>query len=126
MVQVSLHRQLVLLITGLLLVLLAGICLMSVHNSRNYLEHQMYVHAQDTATSLGLSASKPLADGDLALVQTMVDAIFDRGDFQDITIRNRAGEVVIRRNTNPPPHHAPAWFVGWLSIDPEPGTSELT
>ncbi|HVL01023.1 MAG TPA: LapD/MoxY N-terminal periplasmic domain-containing protein, partial [Dongiaceae bacterium] len=122
----SLHRQLVLLITGLLLVLLAGICLLSVQNSRNYLQHQMHTHAQDTATSLGLSASKPLADGDLTLVQTMVDAIFDRGDFQDITIRNRAGEVVIRRNATPPPHHAPRWFVRWLHISPEPGVSEMS
>lgn len=122
----SLHRQLVLLITGLLLVLLAGICLLSVHNSRDYLQQQMHVHAQDTATSLGLSASKPLSEGDLALVQTMVDAIFDRGDFQDITIRNRAGEVVIRRNANTPPHRAPGWFVSWLRIDPEPGISEMS
>lgn len=122
----SLHRQLVLLITGLLLVLLAGICLLSVHNSRNYLAQQMYVHAQDTATSLGLSASKALAEEDLALVQAMVDAIFDRGDFQDISVRDRKGAVVIRRNATPPPHQAPDWFVSWLRIDPEPGISEMS
>lgn len=122
----SLHRQLVLLITGLLLVLLAGICYLSVHNSRNYLEMQMHVHAQDTATSLGLSAAKALADDDLALVQAMVDAIFDRGDFQDITIRNPQGEVVVSRHAEPPPHLAPQWFVDWLKIEPMEGISEMT
>jgi diguanylate cyclase (GGDEF)-like protein len=123
---VSLHRQLVLLITGLLLVLLAGICYLSVYNSRTYLEMQMHTHAQDTATSLGLSAVKALADDDLALVQTMVDAIFDRGDFQDITIRNPQGEVVVSRHAEPPPHLAPEWFVGWLKINPMEGISEMS
>ena len=93
----SLHRQMVLLITGLLLVLLAGICFLSVHNSRDYLENQMHNHAQDTATSLGLSIARPLADDDLALVQTMVDAIFDRGDFVRITVRNADGDVMVQR-----------------------------
>lgn len=122
----SLHRQLVLLITGLLLVLLAGICLLSVHNSRGYLEQQLYVHAQDTATSLGLSAQKALAEEDLVLVQSMVDAIFDRGDFQDISIRSRAGEVVVRRNATPPATQAPEWFAAWLQIEPRPGISEMS
>lgn len=122
----SLHRQLVLLITGLLLVLLAGICYLSVYNSRNYLEMQMHVHAQDTATSLGLSAAKALAEDDLALVQAMVDAIFDRGDFQDVTIRNPQGEVVVSRHAESPPHLAPQWFVDWLKIEPMEGISEMT
>ena len=122
----SLHRQLVLLITGLLLVLLAGICYLSVYNSRDYLERQMHVHAQDTATALGLSSSKALAEDDLALVQSMVDAIFDRGDFVDITIRNPQGEVLVSRHAEPPPHLAPQWFVDWLKINPMPGVSDIS
>ncbi len=122
----SLHRQLVLLITGLLLVLLVGICFLSVQNSRNFLEVQMHTHAQDTATSLGLSAAKALAEDDLALVQATVDAIFDRGDFQDITIRNKQGEVVVSRHAEPLPHLAPQWFVDWLKINPMEGVSEIS
>ncbi|MDY6919414.1 MAG: EAL domain-containing protein [Pseudomonadota bacterium] len=122
----SLHRQMVLLITGLLLALLAGICFLSVHNSRDYLEHQMHNHAQDTATSLGLSIARPLADDDLALVQTMVDAIFDRGDFVRITVRNADGDVMVQRQTEPPPILVPRWFENWVQIDPMPGISEIT
>ena len=122
----SLHRQLVLLITGLLLVLLAGICYLSVHNSRTFLETQMHTHAQDTATSLGLSAAKALGEEDLALVQAMVDAIFDRGDFQDIFIRNRQGDVVVRRHAEPPPYIAPKWFADWVKIEPMDGISEMS
>jgi len=123
---VSLHRQMVLLITGLLLVLLAGICYLSVRNSRDYLEMQMHSHAQDTATSLGLSIAKPLGEDDLAMVQTMVDAIFDRGDFVEIVIRNPDGDVMIRRTLQAPPHLIPQWFVNWLQINPMPGISEIT
>jgi diguanylate cyclase (GGDEF)-like protein len=123
---VSLHRQMVLLITGLLLVLLAGICYLSVRNSRDYLEMQMHSHAQDTATSLGLSIAKPLGEDDLALVQTMVDAIFDRGDFVEIIVRNPDGDVITRRTMNAPPHLVPQWFVDWLQINPHAGISEIT
>lgn len=122
----SLHRQLVLLITGLLLVLLGGICYLSVHNSRAFLEKQLYTHAQDTATSLGLSAAKPLSDNDLALVQSMVDAIFDRGDFQDIFIRDRQGEILVRRQAEPPPFQAPVWFAERVPLDPMDGVSEIS
>ena len=123
---VSLHRQMVLLITGLLLFLLAGICILSVHNSRNYLEYQLHTHAQDTATSLGLSISKAVAEDDLALVQTMVDAIFDRGDFVEIMVRNPDGDVITSRTMAPPPHLVPRWFVRWLKINPMPGISEMS
>lgn len=122
----SLHRQMILLITGLLLVLLAGICYLSVRNSRDYLEMQMHSHAQDTATSLGLSLSKPLGEDDLAMVQTMVDAIFDRGDFVEIIVRNPDGDVITRRTMTTPPHLVPMWFVNWLEINPMPGISEIT
>ncbi|MEE2729682.1 MAG: EAL domain-containing protein [Pseudomonadota bacterium] len=122
----SLHRQMVLLITGLLLVLLAGICYLSVRNSRDYLEMQMHSHAQDTATSLGLSLSRPLGQDDLAMVQTMVDAIFDRGDFAEIVLRNPDGDVITRRSAEAPPHLVPPWFVAWLEINPMPGISEIT
>ncbi len=122
----SLHRQMVLMITGLLLVLLAGICILSVHNSRDYLEYQLHGHAQDTATSLGLSISHPMAEDDQALVQTMVDAIFDRGDFTSIVVRNADGDIIIRRSLEPLPHSVPDWFVSWLKINPMPGVSEIT
>ena len=122
----SLHRQMVLLITGLLLVLLAGICYLSVRNSRDYLEMQMHSHAQDTATSLGLSIARPLGQDDIAMVQTMVDAIFDRGDFTEIIVRNPDGDVITRRTMDSPPHLVPLWFVNWLEINPMPGVSEVT
>jgi len=123
---VSLHRQMVLLITGLLLVLLAGICFLSVRNSRDYLETQMHNHAQDTATSLGLSLSRPLTRGDRVLAQTMVDAIFDRGDFTEIIVRNSDGDVLHQRFAAPVPQRVPEWFADWLKIEPMPGISDIS
>lgn len=122
----SLHRQMVLLITGLLLVLLAGICFLSVRNSRDYLETQMHNHAQDTATSLGLSLSRPLTRGDRVLAQTMVDAIFDRGDFTEIIVRNSDGDVLHQRFAAPVPQRVPEWFADWLKIEPMPGISDIS
>ena len=48
-----------------------------VQTTRQYLQTQMGSHAQDTATSLGLSISPYLDDESLMIAQTMATAIFD-------------------------------------------------
>ncbi len=122
----TLKRQLFIVLTVLLLVLLVGIFAITVNHARDYVQEQMHVHAQDTATSLGLSISPALGKKDIAMVETMVDAIFDRGYYRELTLRGPQGELLVSRHRNPPPQSVPQWFINWLSIDPVPGVSEIT
>lgn len=122
----TLKRQLFIVLTILLLLLLAGIFAVTVNHARDYVQQQMHVHAQDTATSLGLSIAPALGNKDIAMVETMVDAIFDRGYYRELTLRGPQGELLVSRHRNPPPQRVPQWFVNWLSIDPVPGVSELS
>ncbi len=75
----SLLRQLALIISALFLLVFAGTLVISVNNTRIYLMEQMQSHAQDTATSLALSLKPPIEQQDWPTVNSMVDAIFDRG-----------------------------------------------
>ena len=77
----TLSRQLILLITGLVMLLFIGTLAISVQNTRAYLESQLESHAQDAATSLGLSATTHVASGDQAIVTAMVNAMFHRGRY---------------------------------------------
>ncbi len=106
----SLSRQLILLIAVLVLLLFAGTFAISINNMRAYLESQLASHAQDAATSLGLSATTHVEAEDQALVTAMVNAIFHRGDYLRIRFEDLDGRVGVERVTELEVDDVPAWF----------------
>lgn len=122
----TLHRQLVVLVSFLWLALLTGVFWVSVHNARDMLERQLHVHAQDTANSLGLSIARPLGTQDRVLVESMIGAIYDSGYYREITLRNPNSELVVAQQTPRAASSVPTWFVQALSISPTPGLSEIS
>ena len=93
----SLYRQLILVLTVVIVSLSVGNLVVSVGNARHYLSEQMQVHAQDTATSLGFSLSRAAQAGDSAQLNGMIDVIFDRGYYQHIVFRDLEGQTLVRR-----------------------------
>ena len=122
----TLQRQLLILLAVLLTGLLVGILALTISNSRHYFQQQLHTHAQDTATSLSLSLQSGVGTKDMALVDSMVDAIFDRGYYRDLSIRGVEGNLILSRHMDPPPHRVPSWFINWLSLKPLPGVAEIT
>lgn len=107
----TLSRQLITLIVALFIIGLLGTLAISLNNTRHFLITQLESHAQDTATSLGLSLSPPMAGNDIPTMNSMVDAIFDRGYYQEITIRRIDGSILIERSNPLRIEGVPAWFV---------------
>ncbi len=121
----TLSKQLVALVVALLLMVFAGTFLISVHNTRDYLQHQMESHAQDAATSLGLSVSSYLADGDIATVTSMTDAIFDRGYYRSIRVEDINGKSLVDRILPVKIEGVPDWFTASLPLETPEGESTL-
>ncbi len=113
----TLRMQLTLTVALLFLLTFVGMSVISVDNARRYLAEQLASHAQDTATSLGLSLSPPMKRNDLPTMTSMVDAIFDRGYYREITVRSIHGKMLIRRNLPVKVEGVPAWFVNLVSIE---------
>lgn len=113
-----LSRQLLLLLVVLVVLLFGGTFAISVNNTRAYLESQLASHAQDAATSLGLSATMHAAQGDDAMVTTMVNAMFHRGDYLGIRIEDLDGRALVERSTGVESDPVPAWFVAALALRP--------
>ena len=111
-----LSRQLIGVVFLLFLLVFAGTFIVTANNIREYLITQLESHAQDTATSLGLSITKPYGDNDIPLVNSMVDAIYDRGYYQSIVIRKTDGDVVLERGQEVKIGGVPAWFVNVLPL----------
>lgn len=121
----SLLRQLILAITCLVIVLLAGNLVVSVFNARTYFYEQMKVHSQDTATALGFSISSAAQEKDLVLVGSMVDVIFDRGYYRQIIYQDLNGQVLVERNQQIEAEGVPAWFINLIEIPEPAGKAEV-
>ncbi len=117
----TLSRQLITLIVALFIIGLLGTLAISLNNTRHFLITQLESHAQDTATSLGLSLSPPMANNDLPTMNSMVDAIFDRGYYQEITIKRIDGSMLIERRNPLRIEGVPTWFVERIPLSTPEG-----
>lgn len=121
----SLRRLLELIISALFLIVFAGTMLISVYNTRRYLQEQMESHAQDTATSLALSLKPAIESGDWPTVNSMVDAIFDRGYYRELTIVSIDGSVLLTRSLPVQIETVPQWFVRIIPLETPKGEALL-
>ena len=121
-----LSRQLISVVFLLFLMVFVGTFIVTANNLREYLITQLESHAQDTATSLGLSITKPFGNNDMALVDSMVDAIFDRGYYQKIIITKSDGEVVLVRKQEVKIGGVPEWFVKALPLKAPSAETQIT
>jgi len=114
----TLYRQLLIFTLVLFVTLFAGIWLEKVQSTRSFLVTQLQSHAQDTATSLGLSLSPIMAKEDLPTVDTMISAVFDRGYYRVISLRDMQGEVITERALQVEIAGIPDWFIDLIPIKP--------
>ncbi|MES9873345.1 MAG: EAL domain-containing protein [Candidatus Sedimenticola sp. 6PFRAG7] len=121
----TLSRQLVLLVFVLLMLVFVGTFFISVQNTRSYLQNQLESHAQDAATSLGLSISAHLADGDEATVTVMTDAIFDRGFYRMVRVEDIEGKPLVDRIQPVNVDGVPDWFIDRLPLETPAGEAAV-
>jgi diguanylate cyclase (GGDEF)-like protein len=107
----TLVRQLGSGVSLIFLVALAGVGTIYVANARAYLQEQLESHAQDAATSLGLSVGFGLAQGrDATLPETAINAMFDRGYYDRIALVGTNGVVQIERRLGNEATDVPEFF----------------
>ncbi len=113
----TLYRQLLILILVLVVMAFAGTLAVKVNSTRAFLSEQLASHAQDTATSLGLSMTPHMGDEDLAMLNVMVDAVFDRGYYRRIKVVRADGTALVDRSIEVRIDGVPAWFVNLLPLE---------
>jgi len=122
----SLSKQLLLLVSALFLMIFSVNFMLSVENIRGYLEGESQVHAQDTATSLGLSLSPYMVDEKDPVIETMMNAIFDRGYYKEIKLLSVEGESLVTLSNANVTEEVPQWFINFLPMKAAVGESEIS
>jgi len=112
----TLYRQLVVTIVTLFTACFLISVTISTGNLRSFLGEQLESHAQDTATSLGLSLSPYMQRNDTTVMSSMVDAIFDRGYFRSISVIAVNGEPLIERSNPATSDGIPSWFIDYIDL----------
>ena len=120
----TLFKQLILGISLLFLILLAGVEAIHLANSRTQLQDQLASQAQDAATSLALRLATLKSLDDRALVETLINPVFDRGYFREIRVVAAGGETVVRKVLPAAQGEVPAWFTQMFPVD-APGAQSL-
>ena len=103
-------RELAIYFTLMLILIFAGSLTLSIRDARNLQQTQLRTHAQDTATSLGvaIAANDP---ANIATVDSMIDAVFDRGYYQRIRFTNIEGEILVNSEHKIELEGVPDWFI---------------
>jgi EAL domain-containing protein (putative c-di-GMP-specific phosphodiesterase class I)/GGDEF domain-containing protein len=122
----SLSKQLLILISALFLIIFSLNFVLSVKNIRSYLEGESQVHAQDTATSLGLSLSPYMLDDSDPVIETMMNAIFDRGYYKEIKLVSFDGKVLVSLTNDKVPGSVPSWFIENVPMKAASAESEIS
>jgi diguanylate cyclase (GGDEF)-like protein len=121
----TLYRQLVIFTFLLFFLLLTGTWLAKLESTRSFLVDQLESHAQDTATSLGLSVSQYVAEGDLPAAESMINAVFDRGYYRIVRLSDTAGEIQIERVHNVQIENVPQWFIKMVPLKTPESTANV-
>ena len=84
----SLSKQLYIIISIIFFMIFTGNFIISVKNTKEYLEIESVTKAQDTATSLGMSLKNLLKDKKDPEIESTINAIANRGFYKEIRLED--------------------------------------
>lgn len=121
-----LSRQLILSLFSILLAVFLGTLMINVSNTKDSIEQQLASHAQDTATSFGLSITPYMGDkNDLPLIETMMNVIFDRGHFSSIVLKDIQDKTLLEKHNHDSLEGVPSWFMQLFPLESAVVKSEI-
>jgi EAL domain-containing protein (putative c-di-GMP-specific phosphodiesterase class I)/GGDEF domain-containing protein len=121
----TLFKQLSLMLTLFLVVILVSIMGLNFKTSTLFVQNQLYADAKNTAHSLGLSLSHVADPEDTSTMKTMMDAIFDSGYYEMIRLNDVEGKIIYERKTDVVVQNVPQWFIRKVPIENQTAFSDI-
>lgn len=123
--QITLRSLLLLFTGGLVLLLLVISVWVSFDRFRDYMVHELEGHTRDAATAVGLSLSNAIDARDPVAVASLLDAVFDSGDYLVVEFLNHQGERIAGRRQSLTDIAAPDWFVASVGLPRPEGVADV-
>ena len=122
----SLSKQLYAIISFIFLMIFAGNFIISVQNTKDYLEIESQTKAQDTATSIGMTLRSLINDKNDPEIETIIKAIANRGFYKEIRLEDIemsfSTDELIREAKDL--DESTDWVISEVSVDPKFGLIE--
>ena len=120
----TLMRQVSMLLVAVVLLALAGAIGVNLHSTRDALQTQLRLKNSDNAQSLALALSQQR--GDASLMALLLSAQFDTGAYRRIRLTGSDGAALFERQAVAATQRAPAWFVKALPIESPTGVGQVS
>ncbi|WP_432451816.1 bifunctional diguanylate cyclase/phosphodiesterase [Agarivorans sp. QJM3NY_29] len=122
----TLYRQLLIVVLLIYGGLLAVVFTIDVNNTRTYLSEQQLSDVNNTVTSLGLSLSPYLEANDKVAAESVINAMFDSGYYQQISLKMFTDNQLIDRRNSASIEGVPDWFISLAWFKPSAQQQVLT
>ena len=121
----SLAKQLFALISLLFLFIFSVNYFTGVSNIRNYLQTEAQIHAQDTATSLGVALQPHVEKKNDTYLPTLINVVFDRGYYLNITLKDLNDTILVERSNPQSFKIVPHWFSTVMPLEVSTAITEI-
>jgi len=110
----TLFKQIALMLSLFLIIILTTVLILNFNSANDSVQKRLFEDAKNTASSLSLSLGS--ANGDITMMSTMINANFDSGNYQFISLTDVDGETLFKRDVETQSRDVPAWFINFLNI----------
>ena len=121
----TLFKQMAVMLSLFLGIILACVMVLNFKTATAFVQDQLYTNAKNTAHSLGLSLSKIVDPGDVASMETMINAIYDSGYYERIALIGVEGNPIYVKETDVLVSDVPQWFINAVTIENAYATSDI-
>lgn len=124
----TLFRQIASIFSMFIILIISAVLYLNFNSANQFIQNQLYTTSEDTATSLGLSLSMniPSKEEDLSTMETMVNAIFDRGYYESITLKDMDGNILIQNKNKLKVKSIPDWFINGVDLKIPTAQSQIS
>ncbi len=120
----TLFKQIQLLITFILIVMLIAVLKINFDNTKEFIRNQLYTNSKNTANSMSLSLS-PFVD-DMGMMTTMINAMYDGGYFEEITLLDNEGKILYQAKQIPKIQDVPEMFIKLVNLQTPVGEAKIS
>ena len=110
----TLFKQIALMLSMFLIIILSTVLVLNFNSANESVQKRLFEDAKNTASSLSLSLGS--ANGDIVMMSTMINANFDSGNYQYISLVDIDDELLFKRETETIQTDVPKWFIDFLNI----------